>query len=179
MPGVKEAKALEELLKDHLIFGSPDWKIINVAGPGNEEINMQDALNIVEKAIGQNPEETKTITLSCGRLTTGVTIPPWTAVLMLYGSSTTSAAQYMQTIFRVQSPANINGKIKTECYAFDFAPDRTLKNIVESIEHNKRNEYKENSKDIEKKAIPQIQKLKNENADFILTSWLGRGQEIL
>src|SRR5699024_293606 len=73
-------------------------------------------------------------TLSCGKLTTGVTIPEWTAVMMLSGSYSTSAANYLQTIFRVQSPANINGMRKEYCYVFDFAPDRTLKMIADAVQ---------------------------------------------
>ena len=65
-------------------------------------------------------------------MTTGVTVPEWTAVFMLAGSFSTSAMSYLQTIFRVQSPCNKNGKIKQNCYVFDFAPDRTLKMIAES-----------------------------------------------
>lgn len=61
-----------------------------------------------------------------------MTVPEWTAVLMLAGSYSTAASQYLQTIFRVQSPANIEGKMKDNCYVFDFAPDRTLKMIAES-----------------------------------------------
>ena len=87
---------------------------------------------MVQEAIGTNPEETMTITLSRGRLTTGVTVPAWTAVFMLHGSFSTSAASYMQTIFRAQSPATINGKLKEECFVFDFAPDRTLKVLAET-----------------------------------------------
>ena len=52
---------------------------------------------------------------------------------MLAGSFSTSATQYLQTIFRVQSPANINGKNKEACYVFDFAPDRTLKMVADAV----------------------------------------------
>ena len=132
LPGVKEAKALSRLLKEHPIFSN--FEIVNVAGEGDEEVDSRDALQAVKNAIGNNPEETYSITLSCGRLTTGVSIKEWTAVLMLYGSYTTAASQYLQTIFRVQTPANINGKMKENCYVFDFAPDRTLKMIAESVQ---------------------------------------------
>ena len=130
VPGVKEAKALSTLLQSHSVFGQ--FKIVNVAGDGDEEEETSQALDAVKKAIGDKPDETYTITLSCGRLTTGVSVPAWTAVLMLAGSNTTSAAGYMQTIFRVQTPATIAGKIKEECYVFDFAPDRTLRVIAEA-----------------------------------------------
>lgn len=132
VPGVKEAKALSALLKEHSVFGSGVFNIVNVAGNGDEEIASKDALDSVRKAFGDNPDETYSITLSCGRLTTGVTVPEWTAVFMLAGTFSTSASSYLQTIFRVQSPANINGKVKERCCVFDFAPDRTLKMVAEA-----------------------------------------------
>ncbi|PAK21266.1 hypothetical protein CJJ23_02875 [Mycoplasmopsis agassizii] len=134
LPGVKEAKALSKLLKEHEIFGQ--FEIVNVAGDGDEEINTSEALNEVKKAIKKSKKSAGTITLSCGRLTTGVTIPEWTAVLMLYGKYSTSAIQYLQTIFRVQSPGEIEGKLKTNCYVFDFAPDRALKLYAEWFENS-------------------------------------------
>lgn len=130
VPGVKEAKALSAMLQAHSVFGQ--FKIVNVAGDGDEEQENEEALKKVKNAIGAKPHETYTITLSCGRLTTGVSVPAWTAVFMLSGSFNTSASSYMQTIFRVQTPALINGRIKEECFVFDFAPDRTLKVIAET-----------------------------------------------
>ncbi len=132
VPGVKEARALSALLKEHTVFGSGAFNIVNVAGNGDEEIATGDALSAVRNAFGDNPDETYSITISCGRLTTGVTVPEWTAVFMLAGTFSTSASSYMQTIFRVQSPANINGKVKESCCVFDFAPDRTLKMVAEA-----------------------------------------------
>lgn len=132
VPGVKEAKALSKLLKNHHIF--EHFEIVNVAGEGDEEIDSSNALEALHKAMTEHPENTRTITLSCGRLTTGVTVREWTAVLYLAGSYSTAASQYLQTIFRVQSPANIDGKIKENCYVFDFAPDRTLKMIADSVQ---------------------------------------------
>lgn len=132
VPGVKEAKALSSLLKKHHVF--KHFRIVNVAGDGDEEIDTSDALNAVKNAMTNDPSSTYTITISCGRLTTGVSVPEWTAVLMLSGTYSTAASQYLQTIFRVQTPANINGKIKQECYVFDFAPDRTLKMVAESVQ---------------------------------------------
>ena len=93
---------------------------------------VTEALKAVNSAIGSDPDETYTITLSCGRLTTGVSVKPWTGVFMLSGSYSTSAAQYMQTIFRVQTPYEKHGRMKEECYAFDFAPDRTLRVLAEA-----------------------------------------------
>lgn len=130
VPGVKEAKALSKMLKSHPVFGQFD--VVNVAGDGDEEESKEEALQKVEKAISDKPHETYTITLSCGRLTTGVSVKAWTAVFMLSGSHNTSSSGYMQTIFRVQTPATINGKVKEECFVFDFAPDRTLKVIAET-----------------------------------------------
>ena len=131
VPGVKEAKALSKLLQKHPVF--EHFRVANVAGDGDEEIETADALKLVEKAIGPHPEETYSVTLSCGRLTTGVSVKPWTACFMLAGSYNTAASSYMQTIFRVQTPATIAGKMKTECFVFDFAPDRTLKVIAETV----------------------------------------------
>lgn len=132
VPGVAEAKALSKMLKEHHIFGH-GFEIINVAGAGDEEEPFNDALKKVQEAINRAGDNGYTITLSCGRLTTGVTVPEWTAVFMLSGSYSTSASSYLQTIFRVQSPCNKNGKVKRECYVFDFAPDRTLKMVAESV----------------------------------------------
>lgn len=130
IPGVKEAKALSKLLQEHPVFSQ--FAIANVAGDGDEEEEEKEALKKVEKAIGSHPEDSYSITLSCGRLTTGVSVKPWTACFMLSGSFNTAASTYMQTIFRVQTPAIIGGKQKEECFVFDFAPDRTLKVIAET-----------------------------------------------
>lgn len=124
LPGVKAAKALSALLKVHPVF--QHFEIVNVAGDGDEDEENGEALKMVETAIGKDPDATRTITLSCGRLTTGVSVKPWMGVLMLSGSFNTAASSYMQTIFRVQTPATINGRVKENCYVFDFAPDRTL-----------------------------------------------------
>ena len=129
VPGVKEGKALAEMLRTHSVFGS--YKVVNVCGNEDEE-TTGDPLEEVRNAIGDRPEDTYTITLSCGKLTTGVTVREWTAVLYLAGSKNTSPASYMQTIFRVQSPGRIGGRMKTDCYVFDFAPDRTLKMVAET-----------------------------------------------
>ena len=130
VPGVKAARALSNKLKNHPVFGK--FQPVNVAGDGDEEEANEEALKKVNNAIGPDPDETYTITLSCGRLTTGVSIKPWTAVFMMAGSFSTSAAQYMQTIFRVQTPFTIHGRMKEQCYAFDFAPDRTLRVLAET-----------------------------------------------
>ena len=130
VPGVKEARALSAMLQTHPVF--QHFKVVNVAGDGDQDEESHDALEAVEQAIGKDPDTTRTITLSCGRLTTGVSVKAWTAVFMLSGSYNTAASSYMQTIFRVQTPATINGRMKEQCYVFDFAPDRTLKVIAET-----------------------------------------------
>ena len=131
VPGVKEARALSALLQRHPVF--QHFHIVNVAGDGDEDEENRGALEMVNEAIGKDPDATRTITLSCGRLTTGVSVPAWTAVFMLSGSYNTAASSYMQTIFRVQTPFPPNNpKIKEQCYVFDFAPDRTLKVLAET-----------------------------------------------
>lgn len=132
VPGVKEARALSAMLQTHPVF--QHFKVVNVAGDGDKDEESHDALEAVEQAIGKDPDTTRTITLSCGRLTTGVSVKAWTTVFMLSGSYNTAASSYMQTIFRVQTPATINGRMKEQCYVFDFAPDRTLKVIAETAE---------------------------------------------
>jgi superfamily II DNA or RNA helicase len=133
VPGIKEALALSKMLKSHPVFGSGAFEIVNVAGNGDQDEESSDALQKVRNAIKLAGNDGYTITLSCGKLTTGVTVPEWTAVFMLAGSYSTSASSYLQTIFRVQSPGNINGKMKDCCYVFDFAPDRTLKMVAEAV----------------------------------------------
>lgn len=135
VPGVREARALAELMRAHPVFGSGAFRIVSVAGDGDHEDEedreaLGKVLGAIEKAdvLGNY-----TITLSCGRLTTGVTVKEWSAVLMLSGSYSTSAANYLQTIFRVQSPGQIDGKVKEVAYVFDFAPDRTLKMVAEAV----------------------------------------------
>ena len=139
LPGVKEATALEKLLNEHDVFGLENgmFKIINVAGDGNIEDKYGKALKEVENHIRGNAREniTKkdyTITLSCGKLTTGVSVPEWTAVLCMKGSENTPASGYMQTIFRVQTHAVLEGRQKSDCYVFDFAPDRALTAVAET-----------------------------------------------
>ena len=127
VPGVKEASALSRLLKDHPVFGV--YKVANVAGDGDAEMPYDNALTLVKQVIKANRY---TITISCGKLTTGVTVPEWTAVMMLTGSASTAAPGYMQTIFRVQSAGVLDGKQKERCYVFDFAPDRAL-NVLSEV----------------------------------------------
>ena len=135
VPGVREARALKKLMLKHKVFGNGMFDIVNVAGSGDEEEKSEEALKKVRAAIkNAKANDTYTITLSCGKLTTGVTVKEWTAVFMLAGSYSTSAANYLQTIFRVQSPCNEDGKIKETAYVFDFAPDRTLKMVSSAVQ---------------------------------------------
>ena len=126
----KVIEAMEKLLKNHPVFGK--FGIVNISGNAKEDDSTDtDAKIRVTNAIKNNEY---TITITGQRLTTGASIPEWTAVLML--SDTNSATTYLQTAFRCQTPAKIEGKLKTQGYIFDFAPDRTLKLVAEAIELN-------------------------------------------
>ena len=136
MPGVKEANAFEDLLKGHPIFGK-EYKIVNVVrGSSSDDGIANDAdIEKVRSAIGQDPSQTKTITLTVRKLTTGVNIPEWTAVMFL--SNTNSAMNYLQAAFRAQTPfSHEKLGMKTNCYVFDFAPDRALTVMAESAQIN-------------------------------------------
>ena len=135
MPGVKEANALEELLKEHPVFGI-DYEIVNVVKRDIDDDGIANEADIekVRMAIG-NPSKTKTITLTVRRLTTGVNIPEWTAVMFL--SNTNSAMNYLQAAFRAQTPfSHEKLGMKKRCYIFDFAPDRALTVMAESAQIN-------------------------------------------
>lgn len=132
---VSSAKALAKKLKEHELF--KEYEIVLAAGNGiikdeEEEFNdvemnktIEKSYDKVVKAIAENP---KTITISVGQLTTGITIPEWTGVMML--SNMQSPALYMQAAFRAQNPClfNIDGENyrKENAYVFDFDPARTL-----------------------------------------------------
>ena len=161
---VDEAAALTQLLREHPIFKRFD--IVNVAGKGDIDEQNENALDAVNNAIGDLPEKTSTITISCGRLTTGVTVRPWSAVLYLKGGD--SAATYMQTIFRVQSPyKTADGKMKTECYVFDFAPDRTLKIVAETAKFSSMAKTKEKKNEEGEEEKTQEMRDKETVRDFI------------
>lgn len=129
---VASAKAMERLLKSHEVFKG--YTIILAAGDGkpNDDTDLVavgKALDKVRTAIAEaEASDGKTITLSVGQLTTGVTVPEWTAVVML--SDLSSPAQYMQAAFRAQNPCTFEraGTVfqKQNAYVFDFAPERTL-----------------------------------------------------
>lgn len=121
---VDSAKALAKLLNNHPVF--ENYKIIQAVGNINNDDELTGkALDRVKQAIKNND---KTITLSVGQLTTGITIPEWTAVMML--SNLKSPALYMQTAFRAQNAWQYekDGQLfqKKNAYVFDFAPQRTL-----------------------------------------------------
>lgn len=130
LPNVASCDAMENLLKQRQNIFYHEYRIINCSGT-KAGIGL-DALKPLISTI-DDPLKTKTITLSCGKLTTGVTVKPWTGVFMLRNLK--SPESYFQTAFRVQSPweiTNDKGKkeiMKKECYIFDFALDRALREI--------------------------------------------------
>ena len=130
LPNVASCQAMANLLSQKQNAFYHDYKI-NVCAGASAGIGL-DALRPILSSMG-NPLETKTITLSCGKLTTGVTIKPWTGIFMLRNLK--SPETYFQAAFRVQSPweitdDNCNRRImKQECYIFDFALDRALRQI--------------------------------------------------
>lgn len=136
LPGVKEANAFEKLLNEHRIFGK-EYKIVNVVKDDksdSNEVATNGDLDKVRQAIG-DPSQSKTITLTVHKLTTGVNIPEWTAVLFL--SNTNSAMNYLQAAFRAQTPfSHEKLGMKKNCYIFDFAPDRALTVMAESAQIN-------------------------------------------
>jgi len=136
LPSVAACYAMRNLLaRPHNKFYH-DYKVIVAAGAA-AGIGV-NALPPVLEAMG-DPLKTKTITLTCGKLTTGVTVRPWTGIFMLRNSS--SPETYFQAAFRVQNPWTIKNPdgtspneeliLKEECYVFDFAPDRALRQIAD------------------------------------------------
>lgn len=137
MPGVKEANAFEKLLCEHRVFGQ-EYQIVNVVKDDksdNTELATEGDLDRIRNAITKDPSQTKTISLTVRKLTTGVNIPEWTAVLFL--SNTNSAMNYLQAAFRAQTPfSHERLGMKKNCYIFDFAPDRALSVMAESAQVN-------------------------------------------
>lgn len=124
---VDECRAMAKLLVAHPYF--KNYQTIVVAGKDDSGPHEpKTALARVRKAIDQSPTS-HTITLSCGRLTTGITVPEWTGVLML-GATTdlqkASSAQYLQAAFRAQNPWQTGNFIKTDAFVFDWSPDRAM-----------------------------------------------------
>ena len=130
LPNVASCFAMANLLKQRQNRFYHDYKVTVCAGTG-AGIGL-DALWPVQAAMG-DPLETKTITLTCGKLTTGVTVKPWTGIFMLRNLK--SPETYFQAAFRVQSPWEVKNEegnrtiMKNECYVFDFALDRALRQI--------------------------------------------------
>ena len=157
LPSIASCHAMANLMRRRHNTFYHDYHIIVAAG--NEAGIGVEAMKPVLKAMG-NPLKTKTITLSCGKLTTGVSIKPWTGMLMLRNLQ--SPETYFQSAFRVQTPwviANPDGKnpnkkevIKKECYVFDFAPNRALSQVQE---YSSRLNVEES--DVEKKVAEFIQ----------------------
>jgi hypothetical protein len=136
LPSVASCHAMKNLMARPNNTFYQDYKVVVAAGT-QAGIGVE-ALPPVMEAM-DNPLKTKTITLSCGKLTTGVTVKPWTGIFMLRNSS--SPETYFQAAFRVQSPwaiKNPDGEspnkteiIKQECYVFDFAPNRALSQVAD------------------------------------------------
>ena len=158
LPSVSACYAMSNLIKKRNNTFYHDYTIIVAAGT-QAGIGVQ-ALPPVREAMTDNPLKSKSITLSCGKLTTGVSIKPWTGIFML--RNLTSPETYFQAAFRVQTPWTVKnpddagrvsaqsilpiGKrseatydkspnkeiiLKNECYIFDFAPDRALRQIAD------------------------------------------------
>lgn len=136
LPNVAACEAMKNLLEEAQNVFWHDYDVIVAAGTG-AGIGLQ-ALPPVRKAIGSG-FDTKTITLSCGKLTTGVTVPQWSSILMLRNLK--SPESYFQAAFRVQSPWSIKNPdgddpnreevLKPVCFVFDFAPTRALRQLSE------------------------------------------------
>jgi len=137
LPSVAACYAMANLLKQRQNKFYHDYTVVVAAGT-QAGIGLH-ALQPVLNAMTDNPLESKTITLSCGKLTTGVSVKPWTGIFMLRNSS--SPETYFQSAFRVQTPwviKNPDSKspnkeeiLKEECYVFDFAPNRALRQIAD------------------------------------------------
>ena len=132
LPNVAACYAMRNLLRKKQNVFYQDYKI-NVCAGTKAGVGAA-ALEPVERSMG-NPLKSKSITLSCGKLTTGVTVKPWTGVLMLRNLS--SPETYFQTAFRVQSPWTVPNEsggqdiVKQECFVFDFALNRALKEVAD------------------------------------------------
>ena len=132
LPSVAACRAMSALLRKRSNRFFDDYKVIVAAG--NEAGMGAQAVEPVYNAM-EDPQRTKTITLSCGKLSTGVTVKPWTGILML--RNTTSPETYFQAAFRVQSTWTAKDEhgeeiiLKPFCYVFDFAPNRALRQVQE------------------------------------------------
>ena len=155
LPSVSSCYAMKNLLEQPQNVFFHEYEVLVVAG---KKVGVgAKSIEPVREGMG-NPLKTKSITLSCGKLTTGVTVKPWSGLFML--RNTTSPETYFQTAFRVQSPWTVSSSdknspnkqeiLKRECYVFDFSPNRALKlvtdyscrlNVDESNPESKVNEF--------------------------------------
>lgn len=127
LPDIASCYAMKNLLAQRQNVFYHDYKI-NLCAGTKAGVGLAAVAPVQESM--DNPLESKTITLSCGKLTTGVTIKPWTGIFMLRNLK--SPETYFQAAFRVQSPWEVDGDvIKEECYVFDFAINRALKQIAD------------------------------------------------
>jgi hypothetical protein len=136
LPTVAACHAMKNLMQARNNTFYHNYEIVVAAGTsaGIGVEALPPVLNVMD-----NPLETKTITLSCGKLTTGVSVKPWTGIFMLRNSS--SPETYFQAAFRVQTPWAIKNPdskspnkveiMKHECYVFDFAPNRALSQVAD------------------------------------------------
>lgn len=137
LPSISACYAMSNLLKQRQNKFYHDYAVVVAAGV--EAGSGVEALQPVLEAMTDNPLKSKTITLSCGKLSTGVSVKPWTGIFMLRNLSTPET--YFQAAFRVQTPWVIKNPddrspnreeiLKEECYLFDFAPNRALKQIAD------------------------------------------------
>jgi hypothetical protein len=136
LPTVSSCYAMKNLMMQMNNLFYHDYEIIVAAGT-SAGIGVEALPPVLDKM--RNPLSSKTITLSCGKLTTGVSVKPWTGIFMLRNSS--SPETYFQAAFRVQTPWSIRNPdgespnkleiIKKECYVFDFAPNRALSQVAD------------------------------------------------
>ena len=135
LPSVAACKAMERLMARPVNHFYHDYEVVVAAG--NEAGMGAEAVLPVYEAMNRegDPRQSKTITLSCGKLSTGVTVRPWTGILMLRNAR--SPETYFQAAFRVQSPWTTRDEwgqevvLKPYCYVFDFAPNRALRQVEE------------------------------------------------
>ena len=134
LPSVASCDAMANLLTQRSNRFYQEYQVVNASG-ARAGMGVK-ALEPVKNAMSDNPLATRTITLTCGKLTTGVSVPAWTGIFML--RNTASPETYFQSAFRVQTPWTARGEravddviIKEECYIFDFAPNRALKQIAD------------------------------------------------
>lgn len=137
LPSIASCKALKKLMDEHPIF--KEYSIINIVDDGIEDDREEGAsdsdVQRVHSYITDEPHQTKTITLTVRKLTTGVTIPEWTGIVFL--NNTNSPSSYLQAAFRAQTPFfDKELGMKTNAYIFDFAPDRALTIMTDAAKLN-------------------------------------------